>query len=164
MNVTFTNAWPTQPTDPRDTMSRDECLLAWQKIKDQITTLKEQEQEFRKYIVKRAFPDAKEGMNNQDLGNGYQLKAGVKFNYNLDQTKVENCLDRIAKIGNQGEFIADRLVKVTYSFLLTEYRNLQEQEKDGSKDAKEILAIVNEMLTVDDAMPTLEIKEPKAKK
>lgn len=157
--------WPIQPVDPRDTMSRDELLMKWEGIKKELSDLKEKEQEFRKYIVKRAFPDAKEGMNNQDLGNGYTLKAGVKYNYKLaENKKVEACLDRIAKVGNQGEFIAERLVSWTPNFLLTEYRNLQEQEKDGSKDAKAILAIVNEMLTVDTAMPTLEIKEPKGKK
>lgn len=151
------------PTDPRDVMSQDELLLLWANKKKALEIAKEAEMDLRKYIVKRAFPRPKEGMNTQELGNGYSLKANVKFNYKLDpdNNKVWDCLDRIAKIGNQGSFIAERLVSWTPNFLLTEYRTLQE---DQTEEAKTILKITNEMLTITDAAPSLDIKEPKEKK
>lgn len=154
-----------QPTNPYDAMSEDELLMLHMKKKADIEIAKEEEMELRKYIVGRAFPQKHEGMNTKDLGNGYQLKAGIKFSYNLaDNDTVEDCLNRIAKIDNTGAFIADRLVSWKPSFLLTEYRQLIEDKEKGSKSAEAILNIVNEMLTVDDAAPSLEVKQPKAKK
>jgi hypothetical protein len=148
-----------------DAMDRDALLMEHQKLKDDIDKLKEKEMELRKYIVDRCFPNKQEGTNTLALGNGYELKAGVKFNYKLAENKiVETCLDKISAIGNQGAFVADRLVSWSPSFLLTEYRNLQEQAKEGDKSAIEILKICSEMLTIDEAAPTLAIKEPKGKK
>ena len=146
-------------------MSQDQLLMLWDEKKKALSDAKEAEMELRKYIVSRAFPNKQEGTNTLELGNGYQLKAGVKFNYKLAENKiVESCLDRIALMGNMGPFVAERLVSWSPSFLLTEYRNLQEQAKDGDKFAKDVLQIVNEMLTIDDAAPSLEIKAPSKKK
>lgn len=148
--------------DPRDSWTQDQCLMQWETLKRQLANAKEAEMNMRKYVVKRAFPSAVEGTNTIDLGNGYSLKAAVKFNYRLKENNiVESCLDRIAKIGNQGSFIAERLVNWTPSFLLTEYRELQEMD---TAEAKDILNIVYEMLIIDDAAPTLTIAEPKKKK
>lgn len=147
-------------------MDKDTLLLEWQKSKDAIEVAKEAEMNMRKYIVQRAFPEKKEGMNTMELGNGYQLKAAVKYNYNLAENKiVEACLDKIEKIGNQGAFIAERLVSWKPSFLLTEYRELERSAKeDKDPTAIKILEVVSEMLTVSEAAPTLDIKAPKEKK
>lgn len=155
--------WSTQ-ANPWDALSQDELLVKHIALKEAVDKAKEAEMELRKYIVKRAFPEKKEGMNTLELGNGYQLKATVKFNYNLaDNDTVEKTLDKIAKIGNEGTFIAQRLVGWTPSFHLTEYRNLLEAAP-SSAVAQEILAAIGEMLIINEAAPTLEIKEPKKKK
>ena len=154
-----------KPTNPWDAKSQDEVLMHWQSLKNQLAALKEDELEFRKYVVGRAFPNKEEGTNTLDLGNGYALKAAVKYNYKLaDNDTVEKCLDEISKIGNQGPFMAERLVSWTPSFLLTEYRSLQEEAGKGSKEAIDILNKVNTMLTISEAAPTVTITEPKAKK
>lgn len=168
-NNTVATSWPSNinptPSNPLDAMNEDQLLMLWQSRKEAIEQAKEAEMELRKYIVSRAFPDKREGMNNKDLGNGYQLKAGIKYNYNLaDNDTVEACLERIASIGNTGGFIADRLVSWKPNFLLTEYRQLQEAAEKGEKPAIEILKIIPEMLTITEAAPSLEIKEPKGKK
>jgi len=159
--------WPSNPVpaSPYDAMSNDELLLEWAKKKTAIETAKAEEMELRKYIVKREFPTANEGMNTKPLGDsGYQLKAGVKYNYNLaDNDTVENCLARVASLGNQGPFIADRLVSWKPSFLLTEYRQLQEDAEKGEEFAKKCLDAITPMLTITDGAPTLEIKEPRSK-
>lgn len=159
---TITNA---KPTNPWDTKSEDEVLLHWLSLQQQVSALKEAELDFRKYVVSRAFPAKQEGMNNKDLGNNYKLKATVKYNYNLTASNddIEKALDRIAKIGNRGNVVAERLISWKPSFLLTEYR-LLEEEKNTSNDAKQILEIVNSMLTISEAAPSLEIVEPKNKK
>lgn len=162
-----TAQWPSNPTpsNPHDTMSEDELLMLWQQKKDAIEVAKADEMELRKYIVSRAFPQKQEGMNNKELGNGYTLKAGVKFNYNLaDNDTVEATLEKLSGIGNAGSAIADRLVSWKPNFLLTEYRQLCEDKEKGSQFAVKALEVIGEMLTITEAAPTLEIKEPKSKK
>lgn len=155
--------WPS--LNPWDSMNEDALLLLWSDKKAAIEKAKAEEMDLRKYIVKREFPKPNEGTNTKELGQGYQLKAGIKYNYKLaDNDTVEDCLSKISALGNQGAFIADRLVSWTPNFLLTEYRQLQEEAEKGSGFAKQALDEVNKMLTITEAAPTLEIKEPKAKK
>lgn len=166
------NVWPTEdtfknptPSSPWDAMNEDQLLMEWDKLKKSIEVIKATEMDLRKHIVNRAFPKKEEGMNTKELGNGYELKAGVKFNYNLaDNDTVENCLAKVASLGNQGPFIADRLVSWKPSFLLTEYRQLEEDKEKGNQFAIEVLKAIEPMLTISEAAPTLEIKEPKSKK
>jgi len=162
-NVSPPTQWPS--TNPWDSMNEDALLLLWQEKKAAIERAKTEEMDLRKYIVKREFPKPNEGMNNKDLGNGYVLKAAVKYNYNLaDNDTVEATLEKLSKLGNAGSAISDRLVSWKPNFLLTEYRQLQEDKEKGSQFANQALDIINEMLTITEAAPTLEIKEPKGKK
>lgn len=146
-----------------DQLSEDQLLMKWDLCKKQVEFAKAQEMELRKYIVSRAFPEKHEGVNTKELGNGYALKAGVKFNYSLDNDnkKINAALDAIGKCGNQGAFVAERLVNWKPSLSLSEYRELQD---DGSDTGKQILRHINSVLTIKEAAPTLEIKEPKVKK
>lgn len=162
-------SWPLgvnpTPADPRDGMNQDALLMLWQAKKDAIEKAKEEEMDLRKYIVKREFPKPEEGTTRKDLGNGYQLKAVIKYNYNLaDNDKVEECLNHISALGNEGPFIADRLVSWKPSFLKTEYNELLERKDKGDERAIKILTIISSMLTISEAAPTLDLIEPKAKK
>ena len=151
-----------KPKHPWDSLNRDQLLMLHKEKQDALAAMKAEELELRKYIVDRAFPEKQEGTNTVDLGNGYELKATVKYNYKLaDNDTVDKCLEAVTKIGNQGAFIADRLVSWSPSFLLTEYRQLQEEAEKGSEDAKAILKAIEPMLTISEAAPTLTIKEPK---
>jgi hypothetical protein len=147
------------------TPDRDGVLQFWEKTKKRLENIKSLEMELRKVAVKLTVTEPKEGMNTVELGNGYQAKAQIKYNYKLASNDVvETCLDEIAKIGNEGAFIADRLVSWTPNFLFTEYRQLQEEAQKGNETAKQILNKCNKMLTITEAAPTLEIKQPKEKK
>lgn len=153
------------PSSPYDAMSNDQLLLEWDRLKKNVELAKEAELDLRKYIVKREFPKPNEGINTLELGGGYQLKAGVKYNYNLaDNDTVEACLEKISGLGNAGSAIADRLVSWKPHFLLSEFRQLQEDKEKGSKFANDALDLISEMLTITEAAPTLEIKSPKIKK
>lgn len=155
--------WLPQSANPLDALSQDQLLMKHVALKQALEQAKEAEMDLRKYIVNRAFPQKQEGTNTLELGNGYELKATVKFNYKLaDNDTVEKTLDAIAATGNQGSFIAERLVGWTPNFHLTEYRKLQE-DAAISAEAKAILELVNVMLTITDAAPTLTVKEPKVK-
>ncbi len=146
-------------TDPRSELSNDQVLQAWDNAKKLLENAKESEIEWRKYAFTRSFPEAKEGTNTVELGNGYALKGVKKLNYKLlDNQIVEKCLDRIAKIGNQGAFIAERLVNWTPSLAVSEWREIEKQDTD---ETKAIYKLVLEMLVIDEGAPTLAIKEPK---
>ena len=136
-----------------DNMSRDELLLRWAELKTELEKAKTLEMELRKYIVKREFSSVIEGINNIELGNGYKLKATLKYNYVIDNNKIDSALDELAKINNEGSFIAERIVKWKADLVLKEYRELEPQYKK----------IIDEVLTIKDAAPTLEIVEPKVK-
>lgn len=142
----------------------DGILMLWQRTQKILADAKLDEMDIRKTAVKVYVPQPKEGMNNVDLGQGYVLKAGVKFNYTLDpdNAKVEAALDDISTMGNEGAFLAERLVKWQASFLLTEYRPLCDD--DATDIQKKIKKRIEQVLTITDAAPTLEIKEPKSKK
>jgi hypothetical protein len=147
----------------------DGVLMLWVHSKKILETAKSDEMEIRKTAVKIYVPKPSEGMNTVELGNGFKLKAQVSYNYNLDpdNAKVEAALDAIAALGNEGPFIAERLVKWTPDFLLTEYRLLQDdvQNKDSARHefSKKVLKILESVLTLTDAAPKLEIKEAKKK-
>lgn len=154
-----------EPTNPYDALDQDALLMLHKQMQDDIASLKEKEMELRKYIVNRAFPKKEEGTNTLELGNGYELKAVVKYNYRLaDNEIVEKTLEEIAKCGNSGAFIADRLVSWTPNFQKGEYNKLNDEAAAGDENAKKILKLVSIMLEITDAAPTLAIKEPKAKK
>lgn len=156
---------PPPSANPWDSMNEDQLLMEHKKLQDDLSLIKVKELELRKYIVDRAFPKKEEGTNTKELGNGYELKAVVKFNYKLsDNDVVEKTLEEIAKVGNEGPFIADRLVGWTPNFYKTEYNKLQDEAAAGNEFAKQVLKITEKMLTITDAAPTLTIKEPKGKK
>jgi len=77
---------------------------------------------------------------------------------------VEATLEKLSNMGTAGSAIADRLVSWKPNFLLTEYRQLQEDKEKGSQFAQTALNIIGDMLTITEAAPELEIKEPKVKK
>lgn len=148
-------------------INQDGALMFWKSAKKALDDWKELEMEWRKICAAFLVPEKTEGTTRIELGAGYQAKVVTKYNYELDSSndKIWSSLDKISKVGNQGAFIAERLVSWQPSFLKTEYVTLQEEADKGSQDAKDILAIVNsEMLTITEAAPTLEIVEPKVKK
>lgn len=159
--------------DPRDSLTRDELLVSWQKAKDAVDAAKEYEMDLRKYISNREFPDAKEGTNNKELGNGYKLKTVKKLNYNLKAPvdykgstvdAVDDCIDNISKIlPNEGPFITERLFNWKVDLSISEYRKLQE-ESETFPQKKKVLDEVNKVLEIKEAAPTLEIVEPKNKR
>lgn len=148
-----------------DNLSEDDLLMKWNECKIAVDKAREIELDLRKYIVSRAFPQKQEGTNRKELGQGYDLKAVVRYNYTLaDNNKVEECLNHISALGNEGPFIADRLVSWKPSFLKTEYNDLLERKDKGDERAIKILNIVNSMLTISEGAPTLDIVEPKKAK
>lgn len=146
-------------------LDQDGMLLLWKRSKEMLDHWKEREMEWRKVCAAFLVPDKNEGTNTVELGAGYAAKVGIKYNYKLkDNDQVWSGLDRIKALGNDGPFIAERLIGWTPSFKLAEYRILQEDAEKGSAFAKDAIKVISDFMTMEEAAPTLEIKAPKDKK
>lgn len=146
---------------------RDELLMAWQTASAQLENAKVAEIQARTEVVKLMFggKPAPEGTNNFELGNGYVLKITGKVNYNLSESAkpktpgmqpwaTRQALNELEKTGNEGKFIAERLVTWKPELKLSEYRDLAPQYKK----------IIDAALTTSDGTPTVEIVAPKGNK
>lgn len=166
--MNWSAAWPTPENETLEQqlekLSRDEVLMKWEDAKSTLAKAKEDEMIMRKFVVKKAFPTPNEGTNTLELGANYELKAVIKYNYNLKDNKtVEETLDKIASVGNQGAYIAPELVGWTPNFHLTPFRKLEEEANEGNQTSATILKLCHEMLIITPAAPTVTIKENKKK-
>lgn len=142
-----------------DKLKRDELIMQWQAAANALANAKELEMNLRNQVVAECFPNATVGVNNLELGMGYKLKATRKLNYNVNNEGVDAALDDIAKIGNDGAFIAERLVSFKPTLSVSEYKKLDATNPTH----KRIKDRIDEVLTTSDGAPTLELVEPKKK-
>lgn len=141
---------------------RDRLLLIWDTAKDTLAKAKESEMEARKAAQAFAFgPSAREGMNNQPLANGFELKFGKKMNYKISatNTQIDVAEDEAGKLGERGSLLFERVIVWKPEFSKTEYNKL---DKDDPTDTK-VKKLIDGLITIDEATGSLEIKEPKAK-
>lgn len=135
--------------------TKEEILQDWLDAKEILDVAKNAEMEARKAVV-AAFPipsEKKEGTVNVPLANGWKLKVVLKQNYSLDKEATDEALDELEKSGEQGKFVADRLVSWSPSLSISEYRLLTDEHKK----------IIDKVLTIKDGSPTVELVDPKGK-
>lgn len=140
---------------------RDALIMAHKQAVIELEAVKAKEMALRKKLAETYFPNAKEGVNNLELGNGYKLKFTRKLNYRLaGKDDVDAALDDIEKLGNEGSFIGERLVRWKPDLSVSEYKRLL---KSGEGIDNSIKHIIGRVLTISDAAPTIELVEPKNK-
>lgn len=142
---------------------RDRLLVDWQNKKAALEVAKEEEMAARKLAVMFMHDPSKSGTTeNVELGGGYKatMKVPVRYGFvqnaegKTDKARIEKALSKIEKTGQAGELIAERLIKWTPELSLTEYKQLPDNFKK----------IIDDVIVTSEGTPTLEIKEPKAKK
>jgi hypothetical protein len=166
-------------TPEQFTARRDAEILKWNKDKELLGSIKEQEAESRAKVVATLFPTPKRGTNRYQLGNGYSVKLVYGTNYTLgDKTKVVDTFDgqvavpindqvnealaRIRGLGNRGPELAEALVKWKPELAEKAYLALSAEGADETdKMAKQI---IDEILTTKPASPQLEFEVPKEKR
>lgn len=145
---------------------RDRLLLKWQASQQALAVAKETEMADRKAAAAFILPatENKAGMNNHDLGNGYTAKIGRKVNHKLvgGNEQIIAIEEQAEKVGNEGKFIIERLIKWTAELSVGEYNKLKKDAAEGSVAAKEVLKLVDTIIETSDGAPSLEIKAPKA--
>jgi len=132
-------------------MTLDEMLLEQQNAAKQAKFFTERDKELRTMIYSLAFDGLDDGsQHSTPLGNGYILKGKRPVAYKLSGD-VDGALEKIAAIGNEGSFIADRLVKWKPELSLTEYKALTDEQRK----------MIDPCVTTTPGLPTIEVVEPK---
>jgi hypothetical protein len=165
-NLSVNAGWTGAPKKALTVEERDALLNKWLSAKNALEQAKDAEMQLRKQIVAdiiQAKPGEK-GTRNFELNAGYKLKAVLKLNYKLNNDEVDSTLDRIEKLGEEGKFIVDRIVKFKPELSVSEYNALNDRANTGDVMAKAFIKELNKILTIEDASPSLELVEPKAKK
>ena len=133
-----------------DIETRNTALQAWQIAKTEADIVIEHERKLRKIAFDLAFPEPKEGTNTIGLGAGWKAKGVYKINYTLDQKRAFEIRQKIAL--NCGESVSDALLKIKYSLSEAAYKKFIDEKAR---------ALIDEILTTKEGLPTLEIVSPK---
>lgn len=135
---------------------RDNLIMAWKQAETELAAIKSKELALRNEIVALCFEPGREGTQNLDLGMGYKLKAVIKNNYNLAnrEGQTDAAIAAMEKSGQEGKFIAERLVRWKPDLSISEWRNLPEKFRKLFQNA----------LTISPATPSLELVPPPEKK
>ena len=134
---------------------RDTLIQNWLDAKATAASAVEIERKLRQAVMLSFYPDEQpeKGTFNQELGNGYKLKFGFKQNLTLNAAFVNDVLSEIERTGEDGKFVAERLVKFKPELSLTEYNQLSADHR----------RLIDRIVTTKPASPTIEFVEPKAK-
>lgn len=128
----------------------DETMLhRWYELNTQLAQLREEEMNLRKAIFDTYFQEAKEGVNNHTLPDGFVLKGKRVVNRTIDKGALNASIEGFRVMG----ILVDEVVDWKPSLKVSAYRKLTlEQQK-----------VFDTVLVVKDGIPGLEIV-PGAKK
>lgn len=150
-------------SDPRWIAERDRLLAAWENAKNVLSAAKETEGSSRIAFGDFAFPvdSRKAGVNKLELNHGYVAKLGHKINHKIvaSNAAVEEAEDIAPTLGNQAQFLFERIITWEAKFSVGEYNKLKPLESAEDKKLKEL---VDTLIEVTNGMPSLEIIAPKA--
>lgn len=170
----FQTGWPTAAPKTEPTLQeKQNAVLGWRAAKSELDAIKETEMSRRKAVTEMLFPTPKKGTQRYDFGQGYQVKLVYKLNYKLGdanlidegtgakisvQDQINDLQDEIDKLGPQAELLNKRLIKWTPDLSVSEYEKLDM----GDDVQRQIKLLIEKVLTISEASPTLEFEEPKA--
>ncbi len=164
--MTWGNPQPSQPTafDPNSLSAiaeRDRLLAEWETAKGVLERAKASEMEARKAAAAFLFPTPKEGTQRIPLNNGFNVKMVHKVNTKISASNddVDAAEEEAAKIGNEGQFLFERIITWKPEFSKSEFKKLD----DGLEVHKKVKALVEKLIVETPGAPTLEIEEPKKK-
>jgi len=140
------------------TLEQNIKLQSLMALQIQLATVKAEEAELRRALGEELFPNPRDGVNNLELGNGWIAKFTPTTNYKLDtdRDKVAAIETAIANVGNEGSFLADRLIKWKPELSVAEYKKLE------GESGVQIKALVDSVLTTTPGIPKFVVEGPKA--
>lgn len=122
-------------------------IAEWYRLKDQLTTLRNNEMLLRNKIFKGLFPSPVEGVNSFELPDGYVVKATHKISRDIDIGATEANRARLAEQGIN----VDKMLNWKPSLVSKEYKSLTEEQRIA----------FDVCLNIKPGSPTIEIVKPK---
>lgn len=145
------------PNDHNAALSQSEAfalLREWDAAKKAAANAVSTEKELRARVLSHfsayGSDELTSGVENVDIGGGFDLKMEHKLNYKLDRDHIDDALNAIEKLAN-GELLAERLVKFTPELAVGEYKKLPAEAK----------TIIDRVITVSRASSSVSIAERK---
>lgn len=127
----------------------DALVAEWIEASEALDIYKKREKDLREQVVEALFKDAPIGTNDHELPTGDTLSCVKKLNYKLDPDTTP--IAQQSMYGIVGPELARRLVKWKPELSVSEYKKLPDNAR----------AIIDKVLTITPATPTLELKEKK---
>lgn len=133
-----------------------ELLDKWKTARSNLAQWAVYEAELRTLIVFEAGFPAEDGTHYFELAEGFRLQCVRRTNYTISKEKgaLEGALLNITNMGEEGKFIAQRVIKYTPELVMKEYKDLQPHYK----------SILDRVVTSKPGMPALELIPPKEPK
>lgn len=127
-------------------------LNDWYELSEQAAVLKAKENEARRALVAKFFPDAKEGVNTLSIAYGKVLKANVPVTRTVDDPQLE-ALKKLATSEGRVSVLSlcDTLFTYKPSLAVGEWKDLSDDERKLFAD----------VITEKPGMPSLSIETPK---
>lgn len=132
--------------DPAATVTQED-ITKWYDLSKQLEIVKTAEMDLRKKIFKGLFTAPTEGVNKLDLSDGYVLKGDHKINRKVEEALLSTMSPAMREQGIN----PDALVKWKPELIVAEYRKLTKEER----------TLFDQVLTITDGSPALEIVLPK---
>lgn len=123
-----------------------ETLSTWFGLKKQLANIKEQEKKLRVLIASAFFPTPKEGTNNHELEDHYQLKLTHGYTRDIDKSVLLALGQQFQDAGIN----ADDLVEWKPALKLANYRKLTDEQR----------IIFDQCLIIKPSSPQLDIQLP----
>lgn len=133
--------------------STNELLREWEAAvaaADAVKPLIEKEQELRKKVFARIFPNPAEGTNTLELAKGWKIKGAYKIERKIDKALLAAVSEEMRKI----EVNPDLLVENEPKLKLAVYRELNDEQRHA----------FDKCLVIKPGSPTLELVPPKPPK
>lgn len=131
-------------------------LEAWKTANDKARAAVMIERDLRLQVIEAFSTETNEmasGIENIDIGYGFDLKIQHKLDYKLDNANdceaLDKALDAIETSMEGGKIIAERLVKWKPELSVSEYKLLGNEQR----------AMIDKVLTIKPASKSLEIKK-----
>jgi hypothetical protein len=151
---------------------RNAKIREWLGVAADLAQAKETEMRLRKELTAMMFPDAKKGTQRHEIGEGYNIKLEYKLNHKLGEadkvddrgekisiaSQVSSLEDEIIGSCTEGEFLATRLIKWTPALVVSEY------DKLAGDNGLLVKKLIDKLLTIEPAAPSLTFEPPKESK
>lgn len=148
-------------------------LASWYQKSAALKALREEEMELRNKVTQYFFPNGlKEGVNDCEMPEGWKLKVTGVINRKVNVESIPAITQELAEaqkhLPEEEQVDISEFIKYKPELSITPYKKLIESVKITSGESQEhfkkLLTIFDQVLTITDGSPQVELTEPKKPK